>query len=85
MKFVNLLILIFLCVVVFSGCSKITRENFAEIKIGMGYEDVVGIIGEPDTCDGLLGAKKCVWGNETKNITISFMGEKVILPAMKGL
>nr|WP_320190512.1 DUF3862 domain-containing protein [uncultured Desulfobacter sp.] len=85
MKFVNLLILVFLCAVIFLGCSKITRENFAKIKMGMDYENVVGIIGEPDTCDGVLGVKKCVWGNETKNITISFMGEKVILPAMKGL
>ena len=85
MKFVNLLILVFLCAVIFLGCSKVTLENFEQIKMGMGYEDVVEIIGEPDTCDGALGAKKCVWGNETKNITISFMGEKVIIPAMRGL
>ena len=85
MKFVNLLILVVWCSVVFLGCSNISRENFDKIKMGMGYEEVVAIIGEPDTCDGALGAKKCVWGNETKNITISFMGEKVILPVMKGL
>ena len=85
MKFTNFLILVIFCSIVFLGCSKINRENFDKIKMGMGYEDVVGIIGEPDTCDGALGAKKCVWGNETKNITISFIGEKVILPAMKGL
>lgn len=85
MKFKNVLIFVFLCAVIFLGCSKITRENFDKIGIGMGYEEVVGIIGEPDSCDGALVAKKCVWGNETKNITISFMGEKVILPVMKGL
>ena len=85
MKFTNFLILVIFCSIVFLGCSKINRENFDKIKMAMGYEDVVGIIGEPDTCDGALGAKKCVWGNETKNITISFMAEKVIFPAMKGL
>lgn len=85
MKFLRLLILVFFCTAVFLGCSKMTRENFDKIKMGMSYEEVVGIIGEPDTCDGALGAKKCVWGNKTKNITISFMGEKVILPVMKGL
>ncbi|WP_320043385.1 DUF3862 domain-containing protein [uncultured Desulfobacter sp.] len=85
MKFKKLVVLVFLCAVVFPGCSKVTRENFDKINMGMGYKDVVEIIGEPDSCDGALGAKKCVWGNETKNITISFIGEKVILPAMKGL
>ena len=85
MKFVNLLILVFWCTVAFMGCSNISRENYDKIKMGMDYEEVVEIIGEPDTCDGALGAKKCVWGNETKNITISFISEKVILPAMKGL
>ncbi|WDP89363.1 MAG: DUF3862 domain-containing protein [Desulfobacter sp.] len=85
MKFAHWLIAVFVCAAVFFGCSKITRENFDKIKMGMGYDEVVDIIGEPDTCDAALGAKKCVWGNDTQNITISFMGEKVILPAMKGL
>nr|WP_321401761.1 DUF3862 domain-containing protein [uncultured Desulfobacter sp.] len=85
MKFVKLLILVLFCTVVLLGCSKLTRENFDKVEMGMDYKKVVEIIGEPDTCDGALGAKKCVWGNETKNITISFMGEKVIFPVMKGL
>ncbi|MCG8549422.1 MAG: DUF3862 domain-containing protein [Desulfobacterales bacterium] len=85
MTFKNLLVIVLLCAVIFLGCSKITRENFDKIKMGMGYEEVVGIIGEPDACDGALGAKKCIWGDETKNITVSFMGERVIFPAMKGL
>jgi hypothetical protein len=85
MEFIKLLIILLFCTLAFLGCSKITRENFDKVEMGMDYKKVIEIIGEPDTCDGALGAKKCVWGNETKNITISFMGEKVILPVMKGL
>ena len=51
----------------------------------MKYEQVIEIIGTPDECDSALGAKKCVWGNEEKNITITFMGDAVILPSMTGL
>jgi len=85
MRFVCWLITGILCAALFFGCSKVTRDNFDKIKMGMDYVAVVDIIGEPDSCDGALGAKQCVWGNETKNITIGFMGEKVILPSMTGL
>jgi len=69
----------------FMGCSKMNRENYAKIEMGMTYEQVIEIIGTPDVCDGALGVKKCVWGNSDKNITIAFMGDKVMLPSMKGL
>jgi hypothetical protein len=51
----------------------------------MDYQEVVSIIGEPDTCDSVLGAKSCIWGNENKNITIKFVANKVVVPSMKGL
>ena len=51
------------------GCSKLNKENYDKIKIGMGYQEVVSVIGEPDKCDSILGAKNCMWGNENKNIT----------------
>ena len=69
----------------FLGCSKLNQENYGKIKMGMKYEQVIEIIGTPDECDSALGAKKCVWGNEEKNITITFMGDAVIMPSMKGL
>jgi len=67
------------------GCSKLNRENYDKIKVGMDYQDVVLIIGEPDKCDSALGAKNCIWGNENKNITIKFVLDKVTIPSMKGL
>lgn len=85
MKMIKWMIPLFICAVLFLGCSKVTRENYDKIEMGMSYEEVIGIIGAPDSCDASLGAKQCIWGNDAKNITIGFMGEKVVLPSMKGL
>ena len=67
------------------GCSKVNRDNYEKIKVGMEYQQVISIIGEPQKCDAALGIKKCVWGNENRNITVSFIGNKVFVPSMKGL
>ncbi len=70
---------------ILAGCSKVNRENYDKVKVGMEYSQMIELLGEPDKCDAALGMKNCVWGNETKNITISFIAEKVALPSMKGL
>lgn len=67
------------------GCSKLNRENYDKIKVGMDYKEVISIIGEPDKCDSALVAKNCIWGDESKNITIKFISDKAVLPTMKGL
>jgi hypothetical protein len=46
---------------------------------------MIELIGEPDKCDAALYMKNCIWGNETKNITIGFVAEKVVMPTMTGL
>lgn len=69
----------------FLGCSKITPENYEKIKVGMTYEQVTAVIGQPDKCDAALGAKNCIWGNEKKNITVKFIADKVVLPTMQGI
>lgn len=30
------------------GCSKLNKENYDKLKVGMGYEEVVAILGKPD-------------------------------------
>jgi len=67
------------------GCSKMNRENYEKINTGMNYQEVVSIIGDPDKCDAIMGSKNCVWGNENKNITINFIGDKVFILSMNGL
>lgn len=70
---------------VLAGCSKLNQENYDKIKVGMDYQQVIEILGDPDKCDAALGTKSCLWGTEKKNIAIQFVADKVILPTMKGL
>ena len=72
-------------VVVLAGCSKLTADNYARIKTGVEYNEVVRILGKPDSCSEVVFVKSCVWGNEQKNITISFMGDKAILTSSKNI
>ena len=67
------------------GCSKLTMENYSKIRMGIGYDEVVKIIGKPDNCSEALFVRSCVWGNEEKNITVNFMGGKVILFTSKNI
>ena len=62
-----------------AGCSKLTMENYARITTGISYDDVVRILGKPDSCSEALFVRSCVWGNEKKNITVNFVGNKAIL------
>lgn len=71
---------------ILAGCSsRITTENYDQIKMGMPFEGVVAILGKADVCDGAMGIKNCSWGDEDRNITVSFAGERVILFSAKGL
>ncbi|SPD72336.1 conserved hypothetical protein [uncultured Desulfobacterium sp.] len=69
----------------FLGCSKLTRENYDKLEMGMDYKKVVEILGEADQCDGALGMKNCTWGTDTKCINVKFVNDKVILFSGKGL
>jgi hypothetical protein len=67
------------------GCSKLTTENYDQLRIGMHYDEVVAILGKADQCEGAIGIKNCVWGNEKKHIKVTIAGDKVLLFAGKGL
>ena len=67
------------------GCSKLTMENYSKIKAGIAYSEVVKILGTPDNCSEALFVRNCVWGTEQKNITVSFMGDKVVLFTCKNI
>ena len=81
----NFIVITFLLLVVLFGCSKVNRENYDKIKVGMDYQQVVSIISDPDKCDAIMGSKYCAWGNENKNITIDFIDDKVFILSMNGL
>ncbi len=82
---IRLFALALLVSLILFGCSKVNRENYDKIKMCMEYSQVIELIGNPDKCDAAIGMKNCVWGDETKNITIGFIAEKVALPTMTGL
>lgn len=79
------LIIALLLLVMLLGCSKLTMENYAKIKMGMGYSEVVTILGKPDNCSEALFVRNCVWGEEEKNITVNFLGDKVVLFTSKNI
>lgn len=72
-------IMLLVLTVMLLGCSKLTVDNYAKIKTGMTYNEVVGILGKPDSSSEALFVKNCVWGNEQKNIAVNFVGDKAIL------
>ena len=84
-KGVGLILCIF-SILAFTGCSKVNKENYDKIKIGVEYEKVVEILGEPNTCEEtILETKSCTWGSSEKQIEIKFVGDTVIWRSSKGL
>jgi len=81
---IRLAVLLVLAAALF-GCSKLTIENYSRIKTGIEYSEVVSILGKPDSCSEALFVKSCIWGNEQKNITVNFVGDKVILSSSKNI
>jgi hypothetical protein len=68
-----------------TGCSKLSKENYDKISMGMNYDEVISILGDPDECGGAVGVENCTWGGGEKYIKINFVGKKVVLFSSKGL
>ena len=67
------------------GCSKINKENYDKIQVGMTYDEVEAILGTPDEAKDVIGTKSCVWGKAPKTISIKFVGDKVVFHSAEGL
>ena len=68
-----------------TGCSNVNKENYDKIKIGMSYEEVVGVLGKPNTCeDPVLKTKNCMWGSSDNQIKIKFVADTVAWRSSKG-
>ena len=72
-------------IVFFSGCSKLTQDNYEKIKLGMAYEEVADILGQAQECDSSIGMTRCRWESTGKYIKIQFVADKVVLFSAKGL
>jgi outer membrane protein assembly factor BamE (lipoprotein component of BamABCDE complex) len=65
--------------ILLSSCSKLTPENYAKLTPGLTYGEVTAILGSPVRCDDLMGFKSCRWGDDSRNITVRFAGDQVVL------
>ncbi len=76
-----------------SGCAKITRSHYDQIQDGMTLSQVESILGtgkEEAGVGGAIGkiagsAKVMRWGDDQKWITVTFVNDKVVAKAEKGL
>ncbi len=81
-----------ICLIVFAalslaviGCSKVTQENYDKLKVGMAYEEVKKILGDPTNCESRLGVKSCKWQSGEKTIELKILADKVIFHAKMNL
>jgi len=73
------------CILLTVGCSKLTTDNYEQLKMGMEYNKVIEILGTAEECNSAIGLKKCIWGDSEKNITVNFAGDRVVMFSAKGL
>jgi hypothetical protein len=68
-----------------SGCSKISAENYAKLKVGMSYQETAAILGSPAGCSDTAGFRTCKWGDEKGSITVRFAADKAILHSAENI
>lgn len=71
---------------IISACTKLNKENYDLLKLGMSEDEVQAIIGSPDNCSETLGTKSCLWGNEKGTyIKVSFVADNAATFSNNGL
>ncbi len=68
-----------------AGCSKLSMDNYQQLKTGMSYDEVTAIIGKPNSCEEALGTRSCIWGDDQTQIKAAFLAEKAMLFSHQGL
>ena len=62
-----------------AGCSRITQSNYEKLRVGMTYDEVIAILGKPTSCSDVMIARSCIWGDEKRNISVTFVGNQILL------
>ena len=81
----GLIVLLISSVLMCFGCSRVTQENYDKLSVGMDYEEVVKILGQPSECKSILNAKNCTWGDSSKRIAVKLIANKVVFLSSEGL
>ena len=71
--------------IILLSCSKINQENYDRLELGMDYDEVLKILGEPDNCMSILNMRNCNWEEPSKNITIKIVANKVVFLSSHGI
>ncbi len=80
------LALIALGALALTGCSKLTKENYDKLEMGMTQDEVESILGSADNCGKTMGTTAWTWGSEDeKHVKIVFMGDKAVTFTYDGL
>ncbi|TMO72029.1 DUF3862 domain-containing protein [Pseudoalteromonas sp. S3785] len=67
------------------ACSKVSLENYEKIEVGMDRAEVEAILGSADNCVEKTLHTNCVWGDESKNIEITLVSDKVTIYSKHGI
>ncbi len=85
----NFIIRSFACVLLLLlvvGCSRLTKENYDALKMGMELSEVESIIGGASECSETVGTKSCHWGDlDGKHVKINFVAGKAVTFSYEGL
>lgn len=72
--------------VLLTGCSKLNKENYEMLKMGMSQEEVTAVIGAPSNCSETLGTTSCLWGKEDGvYIKVTFVADNAATFSNNGL
>lgn len=75
-----------LAVTVLSGCSKLNKENYDALKMGMSLDEVEAVIGGHDQCEKQLGGQVCEWGSQGGTyVKINFVANKAVTFDQEGI
>ncbi len=66
-----------------AACSELNEANFSRLQVGMSFEEVRGILGQPAGCDEALGLRSCRWGDDDR--WVAFVGGRVAVTAANNL
>ncbi|KGK00643.1 hypothetical protein [Thalassotalea sp. ND16A] len=85
MKFKNVLFMLS-AIMLLSACSKLTKDNYQQLEVGMSEGEVKAILGSADNCSQNIGTLTCVWGDEeSKHIKVRFIADAAITFSNNGL
>ncbi len=80
-----LLVALFLTIsLLLTGCSKVNKENYQKLQIGMTYREVCGILGKPVRKGESLSYTTYTWRDKDKIVKVKFTNERVISFSKKG-